>query len=203
MIAVVDYGIGNLFSVKKAFECIGLDACITSCPKQIKESSIIVLPGVGAYSVAMQELERKELLALLVEQIRGGKPTLGICLGMQLLFEKSMEHGVCKGLSLFEGTVKRLPEDEVLPHMGWNIVKPKSMHPLFDGLCMPAYFYFVHSFYVETKEEEGVIATVDYGLEFVATFAKDNVVGVQFHPEKSQSVGLQFLKNFTRLAKCL
>lgn len=200
MIAILDYGVGNLFSIKKALEYIGACAEITRSKETIKKASAIVLPGVGAYAAAMKTLEEHELVSFLKEQIMEGKPTLGICLGMQLLFEKSTEHEECRGLSILKGEVKRLPSHLILPHMGWNKLILKYNHPIFDGLN-GSYFYFVHSFYAEAAPEV-VLATVEYGVEFPAAILCKNVFGVQFHPEKSQKVGLKFLKNFLSFLNC-
>jgi len=195
MIAVIDYGMGNLRSVQKAFEYLGFCAKITDDKKIIKDASHIVLPGVGAFADAQKALRVCGLKEAILSEIKKGKPFLGICLGMQLLFERSHENGVYEGLSVIPGEVVRFRGDGLkVPHMGWNnlIAKECALFPAGGG----TYAYFVHSYHAENVPEEHVIAHADYGIRFAAAVAKDNVFGVQFHPEKSGAAGLSMLKAF-------
>ncbi|HAA90725.1 MAG: Imidazole glycerol phosphate synthase subunit HisH [Thermoanaerobacterales bacterium 50_218] len=199
MIAIIDYGMGNLRSVQKGLEKSGFQAEITSEPEEVKKARGIVLPGVGAFAEAMANLRKKGLDRVIREEVAKGKPFLGICLGLQLLFDYSEEGEGSEGLGIFPGRVRRLPENVKVPHMGWNQVKIKKATPLFSGIADNSYFYFVHSYYVD-PEDEGIIAgTTEYGIEFVSMVAQDRIFGVQFHPEKSSSLGLQILANFGRL----
>jgi glutamine amidotransferase len=204
MITIVDYGVGNLRSVQKALEHVGAPATISSDPASLEtaaqdRSSGIVLPGVGAFGDGMRELRRRGLVAPLLQLARTETPILGICLGMQLLFEGSEEMGLHRGLGLLPGQVVRFPQGPLkVPHVGWNQLRLRQ-HPLLDGIADGAYAYFVHSYYVAPAEPDDVLATADYGLEFAAVVGRDRVWGAQFHPEKSQEVGLQLLANFWRL----
>jgi glutamine amidotransferase len=201
MIAIIDYGMGNLRSVQKGLEKSGFQAEITSEPEGAKKAQGIVLPGVGAFAEAMANLREKGLDLVIKEEVAKGKPLLGICLGLQLLFDYSEEGEGSEGLGIFSGRVRRLPQHLKVPHMGWNQVKIKKTNPLFTGVADNSYFYFVHSYYVD-PEDEGIIAgTTEYGLEFVSMVAQDRIFGVQFHPEKSSSLGLQMLANFGRLVE--
>lgn len=196
MIAIIDYGFGNLRSAQKGFEYVGHIAEITRDPKQIQRADKIVLPGVGAFCDAMNSLRDLGLIPLLTEAAAQGKPLLGICLGMQLLMEYSEEGGRFKGLGLIPGEVRRIwrgPGMKV-PHMGWNVLHPKS-HPLLKGVDREAHAYFVHSYHVVT-DESYVIGTTNYGTAITAAVAKNQVFGLQFHPEKSGDNGLMILKNF-------
>jgi glutamine amidotransferase len=197
VIAVVDYGIGNLGSVAKAFRHLGAPVTLSGDPEALRSAPALVLPGDGAFGAAMDELERRQLLPVLHEAVRDGRPLLGICIGMQLLFEESEEHGRHRGLGLLKGRVRRLDPGPGLPvpHMGWNSLEKKRPHWLLDGIEDGAYVYFVHS-YVCHAEPESVLATSDYGDEIAAVVGRERVVGVQFHPEKSQRVGLKLLGNF-------
>ncbi len=197
MIAIVDYGMGNLRSVEKAFLKVGADARIVSDPKSIDQSAGVVLPGVGAFRDCVRNLTDANLTGAIVKAIEKGKPFLGICLGLQVLFSESEEFGVCKGLDVFKGKVVRFPEGPLkVPHMGWNNASIKNRPPIFDGVPDESYFYFVHSFYV-VPDDPGVIATTtEYGGEFTSMIWKDNIFATQFHPEKSQEVGLKILKGF-------
>lgn len=197
MIAIVDYGMGNLRSVEKGFLKVGIDATITSEPKVVDDASAVVLPGVGAFRDCMRNLTDMNLTDSVVKAIKVGKPFLGICLGLQVLFSESVEFGRCRGLDIFRGKVVRFPKTELkVPHMGWNSIKIKNPPPILDGIPQEGYFYFVHSFYVE-PEDKGIIATTtDYGIEFTSMIWKDNVFATQFHPEKSQALGLKILKGF-------
>lgn len=195
MIAIIDYGMGNLRSVQKAFEYLGYNACVTSNPNEIKDADHVVLPGVGAFCDAIENLNKTGLSKVINEVISTGRPFLGICLGMQLLFEKSYEGGLYKGLGIFKGAIRKLPDDVKVPHMGWNNLIMKQ-NPIFDGLDHETYVYFVHSYYADAEYSQDVIAEVDYGLKFAVAVAKNNVFGLQFHPEKSGDSGLKILKNF-------
>lgn len=200
MIAIVDYGVGNLFSLKSSLSMIGADAIVTGNAADLRAAEKIILPGVGAFADAADKLQRAGLHMIVTEQARAGKPLLGICLGMQLLFERSFEYGEHRGLGLIAGDVvdmrPRIPADLKVPHIGWNALRfEKPVHPLFryidEGDCV----YFVHSFYADNCRE-ATIATVEYGAELTAAVADKNVFGCQFHPEKSGKVGLNILRAF-------
>ncbi len=200
MIAIVDYGMGNLRSVQKGFERMGHDAVVTRDPKVIGSASKVVLPGVGAFPDCMRNLEEYGLIDAVRKSISSGKPFLGICLGLQLLFTESEEFGISRGLDIIKGKVIRFkgPAFDALkvPHMGWNNVSVKRRPLALADVPEGSHFYFVHSFYVQ-PEDKGVIATTtDYGVEFVSSVWKDNIFAVQFHPEKSQDLGLSILKRF-------
>ncbi len=196
MIAVVDYGMGNLRSVQKGFEKVGFDAVVSAEREVIENASHLVLPGVGAFKDCMRNLEERGLVEPVLRGIEKGKPFLGICLGLQLLFEKSEEFGAHEGLGLIKGKVARFPNSELkVPHMGWNSIKIVSDTPLLQQIDDNSYFYFVHSYYV--IPEDNVTATItEYGLEFTSSIIKDNIFACQFHPEKSQKEGLKILKAF-------
>ncbi len=197
MIAVIDYGVGNLFSLTHSLKKIGADSVVTNDKEIIKKADKLILPGVGAFGDAAEKLKKDGLDKLIIEQCNDGKPLLGICLGMQLLFDKSFEYGEHKGLGLISGEVLPL-KDYVnglkIPHMGWNSLKFYDDNPLFNGTAEGQYVYFVHSFFA--KCNEGLSATCDYGIEVTAAVRKNNVFGMQFHPEKSGEVGLNILKQF-------
>ncbi|MCK4910873.1 MAG: imidazole glycerol phosphate synthase subunit HisH [Thermodesulfovibrionales bacterium] len=202
MIAVIDYGMGNLRSVEKGFAHVGVDARIVDKAQALEDAEGIVLPGVGAFRDCMSNLEKFELAGPIVENIKKGKPFLGICLGLQLLFTESGEFGHTKGLDVFKGNVPRFPENELkVPHMGWNSINIKNRPPILEGVPENSYFYFVHSYYVAPEDESIVATTTDYGVEFTSMIWKDNVFATQFHPEKSQALGLQVLKNFGEFVK--
>ncbi len=199
MIAIIDYGMGNLRSVQKALEKVGAKSVITDDPKEIHRAIKIVLPGVGAMQPAMQRLQELDLTSIIRDAIRLGKPFLGICLGLQLLFEKSSEGGKINGLGILPGSVERFTSLKV-PHMGWNQLNIKnSKCPLFSGVENMSNVYFCHSYYVKPADQKLTATTTDYGIEFVSAITCKNIFGVQFHPEKSQSVGLKILKNFVEL----
>jgi imidazole glycerol-phosphate synthase subunit HisH len=199
MIAIIDYGMGNLRSVQKALERMGAQTVITQDPNTIHNAAKIVLPGVGAMQPAMEKLHRLALLQPIKDGINSGKPFLGICLGLQLLFEKSCEGGDVQGIGILPGTVERFQQLKV-PHMGWNQLKIiKSNCPILTGISEPASVYFCHSYYVKPKNPETILTTTEYGINFVSAVWKDNLYAVQFHPEKSQTIGLKILENFTRL----
>jgi glutamine amidotransferase len=207
MIAIIDYGMGNLRSVQKGFERMGHEAVVTSDAKTILSASKVVLPGVGAFPDCMRNLREYGLIDAVHQTISSGKPFLGICLGLQLLFTESEEFGISKGLDIIKGRVIRFKSPQLatrnsqletlkVPHMGWNSISIKRRPPALADVPDNGHFYFVHSFHV-VPEDKGVIATTtDYGFEFVSSIWKDNVFATQFHPEKSQALGLSILKRF-------
>ncbi len=206
MIAIVDYGMGNLRSVQKGFERVGASARIVTLPEQIEQADKVVLPGVGAFRDAMAHLRDMRLVEPLVAAANSGKPFLGICLGLQLLFDVSCEGGEHQGLGVVRGRVVRFdftgrPELRELkvPHMGWNEVTWDRDCPLMRGLSSPTYFYFVHSYYVDPTDRSVRVGRCSYGIEFTAMIRRGNLYATQFHPEKSQSVGLTMLSNFAAL----
>lgn len=203
MIAIIDYGAGNILSVQKALDHIGCENVVTSDASVISSADGAVLPGVGSFGDAMRHLEASGLVGTVRDFAAGGKPFLGICLGLQVLFDSSEESPDASGLSLMKGEVKRFPSDMGLkiPHIGWNSIEYKSDCPFFQGLGANPYVYFVHSYYLNAADESVVSATAEYGIPFHAAVWKGNVFATQFHPEKSGSVGLQILKNFVGLVK--
>jgi glutamine amidotransferase len=207
MIAIVDYGMGNVRSVQKAFERLGHAAEVTPDPERVRAAAAVVLPGVGAFGDCMSNLEKGALREPVVESIRAGKPFLGICLGLQLLFTESEEFGPRKGLDLVPGRVVRFPSaaasDEALkvPHIGWNQVSWQNRARIFDGVPEGGYLYFVHSYYVVPEDPAWIAGTTQYGRPFTSAVARENVWGVQFHPEKSQSLGLSILDRFGKLCR--
>lgn len=199
---IIDYGMGNLRSVQKAIEKVGSEAIITSDAQQIAAASKVILPGVGAFRDAIKALHHQDLVGPIQEATQSGKPFLGICLGLQLLFERSFEYGDYEGLGIVPGVVRKfeLPQELKVPHMGWNqLLATQADHPLLAGLDSTAWFYFVHSYYVDPTDSSWSAAETDYGGRFVSMVAKGNVYATQFHPEKSQSAGLQLLKNFVNM----
>lgn len=190
---------GNLRSVQKAFEKVGFEAQITDDPKKILEAEAIVLPGVGAFGAAMKRLEEAELIEPIRKSINSGKPYLGICLGLQMLFTESEEGGWYQGLDLIPGKVKRFAEGLKIPHIGWNQIKIKKEVPILKGIEDESYVYFVHSYYVIPEDKSIIATTTNYGADFVSMIFFDNVYATQFHPEKSQKIGLKILENFGRL----
>lgn len=203
MIAIIDYGMGNLRSVQKGFEKIGAEAVVTADPAVVLEAERIVLPGVGAFRDCMHNLEQGGFVEPLLKVIADGRPFLGICVGMQMLFTDSVEFGLYQGLNVIPGHVLRFPEkmqeagEELkVPQMGWNQLRFKRRPPAFEGVAEGANVYFVHSYYVKPDSDEVIATTTDYGFEFCSSVWKDNIVATQFHPEKSQDVGLRILKNF-------
>lgn len=202
MIAIIDYGVGNLASVNKAFSFIGYDSKITSDHSEILAADRVVLPGVGAFADAMNSLEKANMISVLKEVVAKGTPLLGICLGMQLMFDYSTEGGAeVKGLGLLQGSVTQFPLDMGLkvPHMGWNSLNIKQNDSIFKDIKENSYVYFVHSYYLTAKDSSDVAATCQYGINFDAAFCKGNIMGTQFHPEKSGEVGLNILRNFAKL----
>ena len=196
MIAVVDYGMGNLRSVQKGFQKVGAEAVITEDPKVIANASHIVLPGVGAFKDCMRNLEERNLVEPVIKGVKSGKPFLGICLGLQLLFEESEEFGNHHGLGLIKGKVLRFPKSDLkVPHMGWNNIHITGNSRLLNKSDEDSYFYFVHSYYV-VPDEDVTLTTTYYGQTFTSSIEKDNIFACQFHPEKSQDAGLKLLKRF-------
>ncbi len=199
MIAIIDYGVGNLFSLTCSLNSIGAETVITSDPQAIRKADKLLLPGVGAFEDAIAKLRASGLDQIIAREVKNGKPILGICLGMQMLFEKSYEYGVHKGLGLLKGSVVpmagKIPETLKIPHIGWNALSIKKEHKLLRYIKDGDFVYFVHSYYA-TDCEESLLATAEYGAEITAAVALDNVMGCQFHPEKSGNVGLSILRAF-------
>ena len=203
MIAIVDYGVGNLFSLKSSFAAIGAETILTPDPEIIKKADKILLPGVGAFGDAAEKLKKTGLGELIIEEANKGKPLLGICLGMQLLLEKSYEYGEHEGLGLIKGEIRPIadiiPKDLKIPHIGWNALDFKGdASPIFKYIKNGDFVYFVHSYY-GVNCNENVIATTEYGAELTAAVQNKNVFGCQFHPEKSGDVGLNILRGFCDL----
>ena len=200
MIAVVDYGVGNLFSLTQSLLAVGADAVVTSDPDVIRSADGIILPGVGAFEDARRKLRESGLDTVVCEEAAKGKKLLGICLGMQMLFEESHEYGVHKGLGLLSGSVipmeGRIPKDLKIPHIGWNSLHITAEHPIFKYVKENDYVYFVHSYYASGCDDS-LLATSEYGAPITAAVAKGNVTGMQFHPEKSGEVGLKILRAFS------
>ena len=199
MIAIIDYGVGNLFSLTCSLNSIGAETVITSDPQAIRKADKLLLPGVGAFEDAIAKLKASGLDRIITREVKNGKPILGICLGMQMLFEKSYEYGVHEGLGLLKGSVVpmagKIPETLKIPHIGWNALSIKKEHKLLRYIKDGDFVYFVHSYYA-TDCEESLLATAEYGAEITAAVALDNVMGCQFHPEKSGNVGLSILRAF-------
>jgi len=201
MIAIVDYGIGNLGSVTKGFRHVGAEVQLTGEPDALRQAAALVLPGDGAFGATMEEIERRGLVPILHEAVERGTPLLGICIGMQVLFEESEEHGVFQGLGFLPGRVRRFDDTLPVPHMGWNELHPHHQeHPLLEGIADGAHVYFVHSYFCDAPPEV-TIASSDYGRDFAAIVGRGHVLGVQFHPEKSQQVGLRMVANFVRFVE--
>jgi imidazole glycerol-phosphate synthase subunit HisH len=198
VIAIADYGIGNLGSVTKAFRYAGAETVLTGDPDVLRGADALVLPGDGAFAATMEEVTRRGLVPVVREAAAAGKPVLGICIGMQLFFEESEEHGLHQGLGLLPGRVRRFDDGLPVPHMGWNRLRRRQPHPILEGIEDGAYVYFVHSYYCDAAETVS-IATSDYGRDFAAVAGRGSVLGVQFHPEKSQEVGLRMVANFVRM----
>lgn len=203
MIAIIDYGMGNLRSVQKGFEKVGHQAAVTSDPAAIERASKLVLPGVGAFGDAMLELRRRELIDPLRRYLDSGRPFLGICLGLQLLFDVGYEGGRHEGLGVLRGEVVRfdVPPEYKVPHMGWNQLLIRRAAPLLDGLAAGTHLYFVHSYYVVPDDRSIIAAEAEYPQPFTAMIWQDNIYATQFHPEKSQADGLRMLRNFAELGE--
>jgi glutamine amidotransferase len=202
MIAIIDYGMGNLRSVQKGFEKVGHQATITNDPAVIRGAAKVVLPGVGAFPDAMQELRRRELVGPIRSAIDSGRPFLGICLGLQLLFDVGWEGGRHEGLGVLPGEVVRfeIPPEYKVPHMGWNQLAIRRQAPLVEGLEDGTHVYFVHSYYVVPRDRDVIAAETSYPQPFTSMIWRDNLFATQFHPEKSQADGLRMLRNFAELA---
>lgn len=198
-VAIVDYGMGNLRSVEKGFEKVGVDAFVTADPDVVSEAAGVILPGVGAFADAMDRLRSTGLADSINKAIRSGRPFMGICLGLQLLFEQSFEHGVHEGLGIFRGRVERIPSGVKIPHMGWNQVKQVQELEILADVPDSFDFYFVHSYVVCPTDSKIVATSTDYSGEFVSGIAKDNIFAFQFHPEKSGETGLTILRRFGAL----
>ena len=201
MIAIIDYGMGNLRSVEKGFQKVGIDAVVITNPQAIDNAQAVVLPGVGAFRDCMRNLEQMSMTEPIVKSIQKGKPFLGICLGLQVLFTESEEFGICKGIGVLKGRVVKFQTGLKVPHMGWNNVKIVQTPPIFDGIHDESFFYFVHSFYVVPQDINVIATTTDYGVTFTSMVWKENIFATQFHPEKSQEIGLMVLKNFGDFVK--
>ncbi|WP_152656118.1 imidazole glycerol phosphate synthase subunit HisH [Oceanobacillus sp. CFH 90083] len=196
MIAIIDYGAGNIKSLQFALDKLGKTSKLTMDPEEINQADAIILPGVGAFKDAMEALERDQLDTVLKEEAANGKPILGICLGMQLFYEFSEENGGCKGLGLLSGSVKRISDKVKVPHMGWNIIQSDQPGTLLNNLGEEPYVYFVHSYAVDDLEQNTLVASADYGGRVPAIVQDKNITGMQFHPEKSGDVGIALLKNY-------
>jgi len=206
MVTIIDYGIGNLRSIEKAFEKVDVEVRRTDDPKRIADADRLVLPGVGAFGACIDEIRDRGLERPLLSAVEAGTPLLGVCVGLQLLFETGHEKGTHKGLGLLPGAVRHFHDvdegsidDLVVPHMGWNELEPTRDHLLLDGLGDEPYVYFVHSYHAVPENPTDVLATTTYGHSFPAVVQRDHICGVQFHPEKSQAVGLRILDHFARL----
>ena len=195
-VAIIDYGVGNLRSVEKAFAATDCDAIISGDESVLRAAQKLVLPGVGAFGACMKALKERGFDQLVYERARAGTPLLGVCVGMQLLFDESDEFGSTPGLGLLRGSVRRFENELVVPQVGWNRIHQKQRHTLFDGIEDGSFCYFVHSFYCQPQDETVVAGETDYGGRYASVVAQGNICGVQFHPEKSQDVGLRMLKNF-------
>lgn len=201
MIAIIDYGMGNIHSVRKALELYGAKTLVTNKPKDLKNCDKAVLPGVGAFEDALSELKKQDLIPVIKEHIQNKKIFLGICLGMQLLFAESQEAPAVQGLGILKGKVLRFPQKAHLkvPQMGWNQIRAKNRCPLLKDIPDNSYVYFCHSFYPAPQDQGVIAATTDYGINFASIIWQDNIYGAQFHPEKSQGIGLKMLENFVNL----
>lgn len=200
-VAVIDYEVGNLASVSQGLKAAGLEPVVTQEKDEILQAQAVILPGVGAFAKGMENLERLGFLPVIREVVDSGRPFLGICLGMQLLFEESEEHGLTGGLGLLPGKIKKFPPGLKVPHMGWNTLEIKKPQPLLTNIPAQSYVYFVHSYYVSDYAPETVATLTNYGVEFPSMVCFNNIVGMQFHPEKSSRIGLQILNNFGELVR--
>lgn len=196
MIAIIDYGAGNIKSLQFACQRVGLASCLTTDIQTIRKSEAIILPGVGAFKDAMDALNRHNIVNTIIEEASAGKPLLGICLGMQLFYEQSFENGNWRGLGLLKGQVRKLADSVKVPHMGWNTLQHHQSNLLLDRIDQEAYVYFVHSYAITDSRQEDLISSSEYGGSVPAIVQNGNVIGMQFHPEKSGGTGLQLLKNF-------
>lgn len=199
MITIIDCGMGNLRSVQKAFEHLGYEACIASDASAVQAAQKLVLPGDGAFGDEMRALRELGLESAIREAVDRGTPLLGVCVGQQVLFEESEEFGIHRGFGFFQGKIKRLPEHLTVPHMGWNELHLKKTSRLLNGVEPNSFVYFIHSYYIAECDATEITATTDYGLEFPVVVERENIFSTQFHPEKSQRLGLCILKNFAAL----
>jgi glutamine amidotransferase len=199
MITVVDYKLNNLRSIENTLRRLGHDVQVTSDPKVVSVADKLILPGVGAFRDAMKNLADLGLIEPFTSRVKTGVPTLGICLGMHLVFSDSEEFGLHRGLDLLPGRVRKIPEGVIVPHMGWNQLHLRAQDPLLTGIEAGSFVYFVHSYYVDPASSEITLASTDHGIEFAAIVHKDNIWATQFHPEKSQKVGERLLDNFARI----
>jgi glutamine amidotransferase len=195
-VAIIDYGVGNLRSVEKAFHAGGAEAVVTSDERELRAAERLVLPGVGAFRACMEALNARGFDKLVRERVADGTPLLGVCVGMQMLFEESEEFGTTRGLGLLRGRVRRFPEGLRVPQVGWNQVEWRKRHALAEGIEDESFFYFVHSYFCDASDDADVLGRTEYGAAYASVVTRANVYGVQFHPEKSQSAGLRLLKNF-------
>jgi glutamine amidotransferase len=198
-IAIIDCGVGNLRSVEKAFSSQGIDAVVSSDETVLRAADKLVLPGVGAFAACMRGLGERGFGEVVIEAAQAGKPIIGLCVGLQMLFDEGHEFGVHRGLGLLPGRVVRFREGVRVPHVGWNQVAFRRDHPVFRDLPDQSFFYFVHSYYVEPADEACVLGETEYDSRFASVCGRGSVVGVQFHPEKSQAAGLKLLKNFAEM----
>lgn len=197
-VAIIDYGVGNLRSVEKAFTSQGIDAVVSRDEKVLRGAERLVLPGVGAFAACMDGLKRRGFDQLVCEAAAEGKPIIGLCVGLQMLFDEGHEFGVHRGLGLLRGRVVKFDDGLRVPHVGWNQVSFCRESPLFEGLASDSFFYFVHSYYVEADNSEDVLGITEYGRKYASICGQGRLMGVQFHPEKSQATGLRLLANFAR-----
>lgn len=201
-ITIIDYGVGNFRNVQKAFQAVGADAEITESVAAVEAADVLVLPGVGAFGDAIDNLRQRGLHQPVLDAVQAGKLLLGICVGLQLLFDESEEMGQHQGLGVLPGQVVRFPKTSLpVPHMGWNQIHPQRHHPLLKNIEPGDFAYFAHSYYARPAAAGDIIACTDYGLDYASVVGRDNVCAIQFHPEKSQHVGLQILKNFVDFAQ--
>jgi len=198
-IAIIDYGVGNLRSVEKAFTSQGVNATVTRDERVLRDADKLVLLGVGAFGYAMESLRNLGFDRLVIEAANAGKPIIGLCVGLQMMFEEGHEFGAHRGLGLLPGRVVKFPAGVRAPHVGWNQVEFKQSHPVFHDLPDHSFFYFVHSYYVESADPSCVLGETEYALRFASICGRGNVIGVQFHPEKSQAAGLKLLNNFAHM----
>ncbi len=198
-LAIIDCKMGNLESITNSLNKVGISSTVTFDEKIVNNSDALIMPGVGAFGDAMDNISSKK--DLIIDQAKEGKYILGICLGMQLFLTESEEKGLNKGLNLIEGRAVKFPEDMKVPHIGWNQIKKQYDHPILEDISNDAYFYFVHSYYSETKHEKDIIAKTDYNIDFASIIGRKNIIGCQFHPEKSAKCGLKILSNFKNMIK--
>jgi glutamine amidotransferase len=200
-ITIIDYGVGNFRNVQKAFQTIGAAAEISDSIEVVASAEVVVLPGVGAFGDAINNLRRRGLDQPVLAAVQAGKPLLGICVGLQLLFDESEEMGHHQGLGILAGKVVRFPQNLTVPHMGWNQIEPERDHPLLNNIDRGDFAYFAHSYYALPDKPDDIIACTDYGRRYPSIVGQNNICAIQFHPEKSQQVGLQILRNFVEFAE--